>query len=69
MALTLLLSYAAIISIVKKSNTRVKSFQNNGNSWYQQKKTLRKVKKTASFVVGSFILTLLPFICSSAAEL
>ena len=38
MALTLLLSYAAIISIVKKSNTRVKSFQNNGNSWYQQKK-------------------------------
>ena len=69
MALTLLLSYAVIIFIVKKSNNRLKRIRNNGHFWNQQKKTLRKVKKTAGLVVGGFILTLVPFICSSAAEL
>ena len=69
MALTLLLSYAVIIFIVKKSNNRLKRLRNNGHFWNQQKKTLRKVKKTAGLVAGGFILTLVPFICSSAAEL
>ena len=69
MVLTLLLSYAVIIFIVKKSNNRLKRLRNNGHFWNQQKKTLRKVKKTAGLVVGGFILTLVPFICSSAAEL
>lgn len=69
MALTLLVSYAVIIFMVKKSNNRLKSLQNNRHSWYPQKRTLRKVKKTAGLVVGGFILTLIPFFSSSAAEL
>ena len=55
--------------MVKKSNNRLKSLQNNGNSWHQQKIILTKVKKTAGLIGGGFILTLIPFICSSAAEL
>ena len=69
MALITLVCYAVIIFMVKKSNNRLKSLQNNGNSWHQQKRTLRKVKKTAGLVVGGFILTLIPFFSSSAAEL
>ena len=35
---------------------------------HQQKKILRKVKKTVSLVAGGYILTLIPVICSYATE-
>ena len=65
----LLVSYVFIIRTVKKSNNRLKSLQNNTHLLHQQEKILRKVKRTVSLVVGGYILTLIPVICSYATEI
>ena len=65
----LLLSYIVIILMVKNSNNRIKSLQDNSNSLNQQERTLRKVLKTVSLVVVGYILTLIPFTCSYVIEI
>ena len=67
--LTLLISYAVIINMVKNSNNRIKSLQDNSNSLNQQERTLHKVLKTVSYVVCGYILTLIPFTSSYAIEI
>ena len=66
--ITLLLSYIVIILMVKNSNNRIKSLQDISNSFNQKERTLRKVLKTVSLVVGGYILTLIPFISSYTIE-
>ena len=61
MTITLLLSYVAIILMVKNSNNRIRNLQDNSNTLSQQERTLRKVLKTVSLVVVGYILTLIPF--------
>ena len=67
--LTLLISYAVIINMVKNSSNRIKSLQDNSNSLNQQERTLHKVLKTVSYVVCGYILTLIPFTSSYAIEI
>ena len=55
--------------MVKNSNNRIKSLQDNSNSLNQQERTLHQVLKTVSYVVCGYILTLIPFTSSYAIEI
>ena len=67
MTLVLMLSYGFIIHSVKKSNRMWKT-HNNSQLSYQNKTTLKKLKRTVHLVIGGYALTLIPFICSCAVE-
>ena len=68
MTLILLASYYAIIHSVKKSNGVWRSSSQNNKLLQKNKRTLKKVKRTVHLVIGGYLLTLIPFICSCAVE-
>ena len=68
MTLILLFSYYIIINSVKKSYRVWRSSSHNKKLLYKRERTLKKVKRTVHLVIGGYLLTLIPFICSSAVE-
>ena len=69
MTSVLLVSYAVIIRTIKESNNRLKSLQSNTHLLHQQEKILGKVKKTVSFAVGGYVLTLILVTCGCTTEI
>ena len=57
-----IVSYAIIIRKVKKSNRKLKHFHQSSILQRQQKRRLRKVNHTVTFVIGGYILTFTPFL-------
>ena len=68
MTLILLASYSIIVHSVKKSSRVWKSSCYNKELLYQNKRTLKKVKRIVHLVIGGYALTLFPFISSCAVE-
>ena len=68
MTLILLVSYYIIIQSVKKSNRVWRYSSHNKKLLYKRERTLKKVTRTVHLVIGGYLLTLIPFICSCAVE-
>ena len=57
-----IVSYAIIVHIVKKSNRELNLFYRSSVLQRQQKRRLRKVKHTITFVSSGYLLTFTPFL-------
>ena len=68
MTLILLVSYYIIIQSVKKSNRVWRYSSHNKKLLYKRERTLKRVTRTVHLVIGGYLLTLIPFICSCAVE-
>ena len=68
MTLILLVSYYIIIHSVERSSRVWASSSHNNKLLCKNKRTLKKVKRTVHLVIGGYLLTLIPFICSFGVE-